>query len=110
MKTRLRRHAVAVAVFAVVASACGASSDGVVEDANGDCTPNPPASGPVTFGDGGPGDSCEHASDCSSTCCTCASGGKFLAAECVGGSCADEQTACDDEQKLFESQGISPCQ
>ena len=110
MKTHLRKHALAAALVTLALSACGPSTDGATEQAYGDCSPNAPLSGPILFGDGGVGASCEHASDCAASCCSCASGGKYLASECVGGSCAAGPTACDDEQKLFASQGISLCQ
>jgi hypothetical protein len=111
MKTHLRKHAIAAGVVVTLAiSACGASTNGATEQANGDCSANPPASGPVAFGDGGVGAPCQKASDCAATCCSCANGSKYLASECVGGSCAEGQTACDDEQKIFSSQGYSLCQ
>jgi hypothetical protein len=108
MTTHLRHYSAALILGTLVVTAC-ASSNGATEGANPDCTPNAPLSGPQEFGDGGEGASCEKASDCMASCCSCASGSKYLASECVGGHCAAGATACDDEQRIFSSQGYSLC-
>jgi hypothetical protein len=108
MKTHLLPLS-AVAFVVLSASAC-ANTNGAAEAANGDCSPDAPLSGQEQFGNGGEGASCEKASDCAATCCTCTSGKKYLASECVNGSCAAGAHACDDEERLFSSQGYSLCQ
>lgn len=106
----MNKHIPAAVVAVLAVAACGPSTNGSTEAANPDCSPNAPASGPVQFGNGTEGSSCQRASDCAANCCSCANGNKYLAAECVGGSCASAQTACDDEEKLFKSQGFDLCQ
>jgi hypothetical protein len=88
-------------VLALALSGC-ASSNGAVELADSQCNAMPALSQPNPFGNGATGAKCEKASDCAATCCTCSmnTNSKFLASECVNGSCAAAATACSDEEHL----------
>jgi hypothetical protein len=45
---------------------------------------------------GDPGEACGIAEDCSAYCCTCVGGHEIEAQLCLGGTCADAATTCDD--------------
>ncbi len=107
MKTKM--HWLLAGVMAGGAMVACTNTDGDAVAADTSCNPTSPAVDPVTnaplFGTGAPGASCQKHTDCAAVCCTCSAKPteKFLASECVGGTCAKQDTACSDEEHLLES-------
>jgi hypothetical protein len=101
-----------VALLAVTFVACANTSGAAVAADATTCEPKEPATDPATgkptFGGGNPGAQCKTAADCAGLCCTCSTKAteKFLASECVNDKCADNATACADEEHLLSSQGF----
>jgi hypothetical protein len=106
-------------VLAVLAFAACANTDGTVLATGANCQiepdkePTDPHTGQpyYPFADGGVGAGmpCRRGSECAPTCCTCSMkpNDRFLAGECVNGSCATAQTACTDEERYFAGQGFA---
>jgi hypothetical protein len=57
-----------------------------------------------------PGEACEKASECTSTCCPCAGARSWSAAACVNGACAGRGTTCAVALKGDDYCGPAPAQ